>query len=141
LTAWKSNARETKGTAVARHHTLGTIKGVANRITRTAVTLSGKAVDKAVGEVSTRIAARRASTPDSRPAVAPEPAASPASPASRKTEGARTAAPSPADVARVVARHPEHRTRPATPAKRKPARTSVPGAKLPARSGQGILGV
>ena len=114
---------------MARHHTLGTIKGVANRITRTAVTLSGKAVDKAVGEVSTRIAARRASTPGPRPAVAPEPVAS----ASRKTEGARTTAPSPADVARVVARHPEHRTRPATPAKRKTARPSAPGAKLPAQ--------
>lgn len=131
---------------MARHHTLGTIKGVANRITRTAVTMSGKAVDKAVGEVSTRIAARKASTPGSPSAVAPQRAAEPTS---RSTEGAptsvvpsaRPSAPSPADVARVVARHPEHRTRPATPAKRKPARTSAPGAKLPARSGQGILGV
>jgi len=139
LTARKINARETKGTAVARHHTLGTIKGVANRITRTAVTLSGKAVDKAVGEVSTRIAARRASTPGSPPAVAPERTAEPTP--STPTSPTASSTPSPADVARVVARHPENRPRPATPAKRKPVRTSAPGAKLPARSGQGILGV
>lgn len=130
---------------MARHHTLGTIKGVANRITRTAATLSGKAVDKAVGEVSTRIAARRANTPGSPPtAPAERTATTPDEPAARQSATSRpdpAGTPSPADVARVVARHPENRPHPATPAKRKPARTSAPGAKLPARAGQGILGV
>lgn len=131
---------------MARQHTLGTIKNIATRIARTGAKTAGQLSERAIDEVSARIASRRAGPPETSP---PPAAARPVRDSVPTTEPADTSPPSasrgvplPTDVARVVARNAAGLPR-VTPtvAKRKGPRISAPGAKLPARSGQGIVGV
>lgn len=126
---------------MARQPTLGTIKNIATRIARTGAKTAGQLSERAIDEVSARIASRRAGPPETSP---PPAAARPVRDSVPTTEppSASRGVPLPTDVARVVARNAAGLPR-VTPtvAKRKGPRISAPGAKLPARSGQGIVGV
>ncbi|QBR91124.1 hypothetical protein [Nocardioides euryhalodurans] len=90
---------------------------------------TGRLAGRARHEVSLRIAARRDGAHGEAPPTM-DPAARQAMPG-----------PSPADVARAVARNAAGLRRSTAAPTRTPARRSSPGAKLPARAGQGILGV
>lgn len=131
---------------MARQHPLGTIKNVATRIARTAAKTAGRLSERAVDEVNTRIGSRRAGPPEaSRPPAASGPVRDSVptnEPAGTSPPNASRGVPLPTDVARVVARNAAGLPR-VTPtvAKRKRPRISAPGAKLPARSGQGIVGM
>jgi hypothetical protein len=116
---------------------LATFRTLARRTGTTA----GRTALTVVREVSTRIAERRSPQGSTPPGAEPRartvvPAAPPAAPRTRRT------AASPADVARAVSHNAAGlaRTNP-QPQRRQPVRRSAPGAKLPARAGQGILGV
>lgn len=118
---------------------LATFRKLALRTGATA----GRVGVTATREVRRRIAARgsaRVSPPvrAEAPAAAPEPAPHP--------DGTSNAAPgpqpaSPALVARAVARNDAGLPRTNPGPTRATPRRSAPGAKLPARAGQGILGV
>ena len=117
---------------------LATFRTLARRTGTTA----GRTALTVAREVSTRIAERRSPQVSTPPGAAPRArTVVPAAPPAPETKSRRTAA-SPVDVARAVARNTAGlaRTNP-QPQRRQPVRRSAPGAKLPARAGQGILGV
>lgn len=130
----------TKGLPVDHRTALATFRTLAHRTGTTA----GRAALTTARRVSTGLARRRAAR-DSTPSVDPPtvvPARRPAAddPAPVPTRG-RSAA-SPVDVARAVARNAAGLTRSNPgPLRRRPLRRSAPGDKLPARTGQGIVGV
>ncbi len=115
---------------------LATFRTLALRAGTTARRTAGHTTTVVVREVRTRVADRRSTrrgTPPGPPpgAAAPDPEPTP----SRR-------GPSPSDVSRAVARNAAGLARTSPPAERRPAtRRSGPGAKLPARAGQGIVGV
>jgi len=101
-------------------------------------TTAGRTALTVAREVASRVAERRASRSSTPPGAVPR---TPPTARSAPTQVIRRS-PSPADVARAVARNAAGLPRTnATPQVRQPAYRSVPGAKLPARAGQGILGV
>lgn len=129
---------------MARQYTLGTIKNVATRIARTTARTSIQLGGRAVDEVSTRITARRASTPDpvrTFPTAPPDVSATRDAVPAAERSPERGRMPLPTDVARVVARNAAGLARVAPSRPERKPRPSGPGAKLPARRGQGILGV
>ena len=105
-------------------------------------TTAGRTALTVAREVTTRVSERRSSRSSTPPGAVPlTPPAVPARSAPAPQPVTRRS-PSPADVARAVARNAAGlpRTNP-SPQRRRPAHRSGPGAKLPARAGQGILGV
>jgi hypothetical protein len=124
------------------HTGFGVSKVVAGQVGRAAV-----GVSKAAGAVTHEVVERRRSarrpagsggSAPPAPVVVPEPPVAEPAP---DTAAAITSdvdaepeehGPSPADLARVVAKKPRQ-TRPATPPRKRPAKKSVPGAKLPPR--------
>jgi hypothetical protein len=124
------------------HTGFGVGKVVAGQVGRAAVGVSRAAGAVAHDVAERRRSARRPEVPARSapppPAVVPEPPITDPSP---DTAAAVTSdvdaepqehGPSPADIARVVAKKPRQ-TRPATPPRKRPAKKSVPGAKLPPR--------
>jgi hypothetical protein len=117
---------------------LATFRTLARRTGTTA----GRTALTVAREVTTRIAERRSSRSSTPPSAAhPPPPTAPVRPA-RATRPVAGREPSPADVARAVARNDAGlpRTNPG-PERRRTATRPGPGAKLPARAGHGIVGV
>jgi hypothetical protein len=114
--------------------------GVGRTVAGQAAKVATTGATKAAGAVSGYVASRRQSDPaPTPPAPAPAPKtppparSTPAPPPAAEVEPpkARTE-PTPADVAKLVAKKPRPQA-PATKAVKKPAKKSVPGAKLPPR--------
>ena len=119
---------------------LATIRTIALRVGTTAGRTATTVARGVVGRIAERRAARSSTPPGAVPRA---PRAVPAEPVPHpEPTTTRSAAASPTDVARAVARNDAglSRTNPAAQRRQAPRRGG-PGAKLPARAGHGIVGV
>ncbi|QZY27641.1 hypothetical protein [Nocardioides coralli] len=125
-----------------------TALATARTVARKAGRISSKVALRVGEEIRERLEARRlasagtpARTDEPRRHAAATPAAPDAPGAPEPVPPAPSRGPSPADVARAVQRNAAGLTRAAPQAPRGTRRRTGPGAKLPARAGQGIVGV